>query len=174
MTRTRIRLVAAMSIAFGSAGGGCSTSRSVATDEVHRAIDASRPMPDGKQWLTENLSITTSVVLQLWPRSDISQSPPRRQEVHGRVGAVRQGLTYTAFITAARILTLRLRKDVVSCAAGHESGCETYVHCLACSVLRFRGNLRVRQRPAADGRRAASCAWRASRDCAHRVHHPQL
>jgi uncharacterized protein (TIGR02145 family) len=61
MTRTRIRLVAtALSVAFGSAGAGCSMSRSVATDEVHRAIDSSRLMPDGKQWLTENLSITTS------------------------------------------------------------------------------------------------------------------
>jgi uncharacterized protein (TIGR02145 family) len=61
MTRTRIRLVAtALSVAFGSAGGGCSTLRSVATDEVRRAIDSSRPMRDGKEWLTENLSITTT------------------------------------------------------------------------------------------------------------------
>lgn len=61
MTLTRTRLVAtALSVAFGSAAGGCSTPRSPSKDEVSRSIESSRRMADGKQWLTENLRIDTS------------------------------------------------------------------------------------------------------------------
>jgi len=61
MTLTRTCLVAsALSVAFGSAAGGCSTPRSVGKDEMSRAVESSRRMADGRQWLTENLRIGTS------------------------------------------------------------------------------------------------------------------
>jgi len=60
MTLTRTRLAAtALSVAFASAAGGCSTEQSVGKDDVSDAIAASRRMADGRQWLTENLRIDT-------------------------------------------------------------------------------------------------------------------
>ena len=52
----RIRVVAiSLSMAFGSVGASCSTHRSAEDQNVPATIYSSRRMPDGKQWMTQNL-----------------------------------------------------------------------------------------------------------------------
>jgi uncharacterized protein (TIGR02145 family) len=60
MTPIRIRVVAiALSIAFGSVGASCLTHRSATDQKVPGTSYSSRRMPDGKQWMTENLNVNT-------------------------------------------------------------------------------------------------------------------
>jgi uncharacterized protein (TIGR02145 family) len=59
-TPMRIRVVAILlSIAFGSASTSCSTRPSEKDQHVPGTIYSSRRMPDGKQWMTENLNVNT-------------------------------------------------------------------------------------------------------------------
>src|SRR5687768_5272417 len=56
----QIRVVAiALSIAFSSVGAACLTHRSAKDQKVPGKIYSSRRMPDGKQWMTENLNVNT-------------------------------------------------------------------------------------------------------------------
>jgi uncharacterized protein (TIGR02145 family) len=71
MTVTHIA-ASALSVALGAAGGGCSTARSVDTDDVSRTIRSSRRMPDGKQWLTENLKINTGAGSYCYADSELN------------------------------------------------------------------------------------------------------
>jgi uncharacterized protein (TIGR02145 family) len=60
MTPIQIRAVAiALSIALGSVAGSCSTHRSAEEPKVPAASHSFRRMPDGKEWMTENLNVTT-------------------------------------------------------------------------------------------------------------------
>ena len=60
MTPMRIRVVAiSLSIACGSVGASCSTRRSAEDRNVPGTIFSSRRMPDGKEWMTENLNVNT-------------------------------------------------------------------------------------------------------------------
>ena len=57
-TPMRIRVVAILlSIALGSVGSSCSTHTSAKDQHVRGTIYSSRRMPDGKQWMTENLHV---------------------------------------------------------------------------------------------------------------------
>lgn len=57
MAPMRIRVVAiSLTIAFGFVEASCSTHRS-AKENVPGTISSSRRMPDGKQWMTENLNV---------------------------------------------------------------------------------------------------------------------
>jgi uncharacterized protein (TIGR02145 family) len=59
-TPIRLRVAAvALSIAVGSVGASCSTHRSAEDQNVPGTIYSSRRMPDGKQWMTENLNVST-------------------------------------------------------------------------------------------------------------------
>ena len=56
----RIGVVAiSLRIAFGSVGVSCSTHRSAHDQNVPATIYSSRRMPDGKQWMTENLNVNS-------------------------------------------------------------------------------------------------------------------
>jgi uncharacterized protein (TIGR02145 family) len=58
MTPIRIRVVAiALSIALGSVGASCLTHRSAKNQKVPGTSYSARRMPDGKQWMTENLNV---------------------------------------------------------------------------------------------------------------------
>lgn len=60
MAPIRIRVVAiSLSIAFGSVGASCLAHRSAKDQNVPGTIHSSRRMPDGKQWMTENLNVNT-------------------------------------------------------------------------------------------------------------------
>src|SRR5438094_557984 len=52
-------LAISLSIAFGSVGVSCSTHRSAHDQNVPATIYSSRRMPDGKQWMTENLNVNS-------------------------------------------------------------------------------------------------------------------
>src|SRR5688572_13491373 len=57
----QIRVVAiALSIAFSSVGASCLTDRSAKDQKVSGAIHSSRRMPDGRQWTTDNLNVSTA------------------------------------------------------------------------------------------------------------------
>jgi len=61
MTPIRIRLVAvALSVAFGSVVGACSTPGSANGQSVSSPIASSRRMADGKEWTTANLNVDVS------------------------------------------------------------------------------------------------------------------
>src|SRR5688500_6516438 len=58
MAPRRIPLAAiSISIAFGLVGAACSTPRSATDQSVPAAAPSSGRMPDGKQWMTENLNV---------------------------------------------------------------------------------------------------------------------
>ena len=58
MTPTGIRVVAiSLSLALGSVVASCSTQRSAKDQNVPGTIHPSGRMPDGKQWITENLNV---------------------------------------------------------------------------------------------------------------------
>ena len=58
MMPTRIRVVTiSLSVAVGAVGTSCSTHRSAEDQPVPGTTYASRRMPDGKQWMTENLNV---------------------------------------------------------------------------------------------------------------------
>jgi hypothetical protein len=60
MTPIQILVVAiAVSIAFGSVGGYCLTHSSANHQKVSGTIYSSRRMPDGKEWMTDNLNVNT-------------------------------------------------------------------------------------------------------------------
>ena len=60
MTPMRTRVVAiSLGIALCAVGASCSTPRSAEHQNVPGTIVPSRRMPDGKQWMTENLSVDT-------------------------------------------------------------------------------------------------------------------
>jgi uncharacterized protein (TIGR02145 family) len=59
MTPSRIRVVTlALSMAFASIGASCSAHRSAPDPKVAGAIHSFRRMPDGRQWMTENLNVS--------------------------------------------------------------------------------------------------------------------
>ena len=59
MAPVRIPVVAiSVSIALGLVGSSCSTPRSATDQSVQGAIPSSGRMPDGKHWMTENLSVS--------------------------------------------------------------------------------------------------------------------
>jgi uncharacterized protein (TIGR02145 family) len=61
MTPIRVRVVAlGLSIAFGAVAASCSTRHSVGDQKVSGTTYPSKRMPDGKQWMTENLHVTTA------------------------------------------------------------------------------------------------------------------
>jgi uncharacterized protein (TIGR02145 family) len=56
----RARVVTiSLCIAFGSVGAACLTHRSAEDRNVPGTVYSSRRMPDGKQWMTENLNVHT-------------------------------------------------------------------------------------------------------------------
>ena len=58
MAPIRIRVVAIfLSIAFGVVGASCSTHQSARDQDMSGRIFSSIRMPDGKQWMTENLNV---------------------------------------------------------------------------------------------------------------------
>ena len=60
MTLMAIRVaVIALSVAFGAVGASCSARRSARDQGVPSPTYPSRQMPDGRQWMTENLNVNT-------------------------------------------------------------------------------------------------------------------
>jgi uncharacterized protein (TIGR02145 family) len=60
MTPIRLPVVAlALSIALGAVGGSCSTHRSAEDQKPAGKSHSFRRMPDGKEWMTENLNVST-------------------------------------------------------------------------------------------------------------------
>jgi uncharacterized protein (TIGR02145 family) len=58
MTPIRMRVAAmALRIALGAVVASCATHRSAGDQSVPGAVPSSRRMPDGKQWMTENLNV---------------------------------------------------------------------------------------------------------------------
>jgi uncharacterized protein (TIGR02145 family) len=60
MRPIRLRVVTiALSVAFGSVGASCLTHQSAKNQRISSTSYSSRRMPDGKEWMTENLNANT-------------------------------------------------------------------------------------------------------------------
>ena len=61
MATRRIDVVAiALSLAFGSVAGGCSTESATTARRLPGTVASSKQLADGKEWTTANLNVTTS------------------------------------------------------------------------------------------------------------------